>query len=101
MDARTGQRAAEELKKVIGVTRIMAGILATMVMLLAIAVIAIPFWLPQLRTVEPEIRIFLATAVFVAVSSLITLASTTRAVRLVAPRWARAIGNLVLALRRK
>jgi hypothetical protein len=101
MDARKGQRAVEERDKVIGAARIMAGILATIVALAAIAVISLPFWLPQLSTVGPEVRISLATAAFVAVSTLITLALTTRSVQLVAPRWVRAIGNFVRALRRK
>ncbi len=101
MDAHKGQRAVEERDKVIGTARIMAGIFATMVTLVAIVVISIPFWLPQLSTVGPEFRISLAAAAFVAVSTLITLALTTRSVQLVAPRWFRAIGDLVRTLRRK
>ena len=101
MDARKGQRAVEELDKVIGAARVMAGTLATMVTLAAIVVVSMPFWLPQLSTLGPEVRIFLTTAAFVAVSTLITLALTTRTVQLVAPRWVRAVGDLVRTLRRK
>ena len=86
MDAHKGQRAVEESNKVIGAARIMAGIFATIVMLAAIAVISIPFWLPQLSTVGPEVRISLAAAAFVAVSTLITLALTNSTIQLVEPR---------------
>lgn len=100
MDARKGQRAVEELNKVIGAARMMAGILATMVTLAAIAVISMPFWLPQLSTAGLQLRISLTTAAFVVISALVTLALTTRAVQLVVPAWVRAVGGLVRALRR-
>jgi hypothetical protein len=101
MDARKGQQAVEELNKIIGAARVMAGIIAVLVTLAAIAVISVPFWLPQLKTAGTNVRISLSTTAFVAVSTAITLASTTHIVELVAPRWARAVGGLVRTLRGK
>jgi hypothetical protein len=101
MDTRKGQQAVEELNKVIGATRTMAGILATMLTLAAIAVISIPFWLPQLSAIGVEAKISISTAAFVVISTPITLASTTKIVQLIAPRWVAAVGGLVRALVRK
>jgi hypothetical protein len=101
MDARKGQQAVEELHKVIGAARVMAGIIAALVALAVIALISMPFWLPQLKTVASDVRISLSSAAFVALSTLITLALTTHVVELVAPRWAQAAGGLVRAVRRK
>ena len=101
MDTRKGQQTVEELNKVIGATRVMAGIITALVALAAIAVISMPFWLPQLKTAGADVRISLSTVAFVAISTLITLASTTHTVQLVAPRWAQAMGRFVRALRRK
>ena len=101
MDARQGQQAVEDLGKVIGATRAMAGTLAALLMASAIAVISLPFWLPQLKTAGAGVQISLSTAAFVVVSTLLTLASTTRAAELAAPKWAQAAGVLVRALGRK
>jgi hypothetical protein len=101
MDARKGQQAAEALSKVIGATRAMAGIIAALVIVAAMAVISLPFWLPQLKSVGADVQISLSTAAFVVVSTLVTLASTTHVVESVAPRWVRATGGFVRSLGRK
>ena len=101
MDARKGQQAAEALSKVIGATRAMAGIIAALVILAAMAVISLPFWLPQLKSAGTGVQISLSTAAFVVVSTLVTLASTTRIVELIAPQWVRAAGGFVRSLERK
>lgn len=97
--ARKGQQAVDDLSLMMGTARVMAGVLASLVCVVCIAVISLPLWLPQMQGLGLDVRLTLTAAALLTVSTLVTLALRTMAVERVSPRWVRAFSRLVKAFR--
>lgn len=96
---REAQSARDELQRVIGSARVMAGILSAIVGAAALTLVSMPLWLPAAAALDLGVRLTIAAGIFVAVSAVGTLTIGSDLVGRVAPKWVQRLGDVVRAVR--
>jgi hypothetical protein len=94
------RQARETLATVTRTARIMAGLLGLLAIALGLLATSLPFWLPAARHLDVEVRLTLAAATFLVVSTALTVTMAGDTAQLVAPRWLRALGKLLRHFRK-